>query len=52
MAGFIMGLLAALTWRISFGRDVEEFNIRVAEANGNPALFASLSNGFTSAYEK
>ncbi|KAF8312134.1 hypothetical protein DL93DRAFT_2156884 [Clavulina sp. PMI_390] len=47
MLGFIMTLLTALVWRISFGRDVQEFNIRIAVASGSPALVASLSNGFT-----
>ncbi|KAF8331349.1 uncharacterized protein EI90DRAFT_3016363 [Cantharellus anzutake] len=45
--GFIIGLMSTLVWRISLGRDVEEFNARIAEANGNPQLVAGLSNGFT-----
>jgi len=47
---FMIGLLTTITWRISFGRDVDEFNQRIADANGNPALVASLSNGFTSEF--
>jgi len=45
--GFIIGLMTTIVWRISFGRDVDEFNTRIAEANGNPQLVASMSNGFT-----
>lgn len=48
LLGFVIGGMSSVVWRISFGRDVDEFNARIAEANGNPALFASLSNGFTS----
>ncbi len=46
--GFIIGLMSTLVWRVSFGRDVDEFNMRIAQANGNPQLVASMSNGFTS----
>jgi hypothetical protein len=48
--GFVIALLSSLVWRVSFGRDVDEFNSRIAAANGNPALIAALSNGFTSAF--
>lgn len=48
MLGFIIGLLSSIVWRVTFGRDVSEFNSRIASANGNPALVAGLSNGFTS----
>jgi len=47
MLGFIIGLLSSIVWRVTFGMDVSEFNSRIATANGNPALVASLSNGFT-----
>lgn len=50
MLAFSIGLLTSIVWRINFGRDVDEFNQRIAGANGNPALFASLSNGFTSKF--
>jgi len=51
MLAFMIGLLTTITWRISFGRDVDEFNQRIGAANGNPALVASLSNGFTSEFQ-
>lgn len=51
MLAFAIGMLTTIVWRVSFGRDVDEFNQRIAEANGNPALFASISNGFTSEFQ-
>jgi hypothetical protein len=51
MLAFVIGMLTTVIWRVNFGRDVDEFNQRIAEANGNPALFASISNGFTSEFQ-
>jgi len=47
MLGFVMMLVTVLVWRMSYGRDVNEFNARVAQMGQSaPALAASVGNGF------
>lgn len=47
--GFIMMLMTAFVWRVSYGKDVDEFNAQIAQMGQNaPALAASVGNGFTS----
>lgn len=49
--GFIMMLMTAVVWRVSYGKDVDEFNAQIAQMGQNaPALAASVGNGFTSEY--
>lgn len=53
LLGFVMGMMCTIVWRISFGRDVEEFNARNFDAGANAVqLLARLGSGFTSAYHK
>ncbi|KDQ11970.1 hypothetical protein BOTBODRAFT_57046 [Botryobasidium botryosum FD-172 SS1] len=45
--GLVMMLTTVLVWRMSYGRDVDEFNARIAQMDQSaPALAASVGNGF------
>lgn len=47
--GFTIGLMCTIIWRISFGRDVQEFNDRNFDAGADAVqLLARLGNGMTS----
>lgn len=49
--GFTIGLMCTIIWRISFGRDVQEFNDRNFDAGADAVqLLARLGNGMTSKY--